>query len=115
MRSDLDIARDVTLRPIEDVASEYGFDADGLEPYGRFMAKVDHKLAAEPGAAKSRYVVVTAITPTPAGEGKTVHTVGLSLALNKLGKKAACAIRQPSMGPVFGIKGGAAGGKTGEQ
>ncbi len=54
MRSDLDIARDVTLRPIQDVASEYGFDADGLEPYGRFMAKVDHKLAAEPGAAKSR-------------------------------------------------------------
>ncbi|MGD2016532.1 MAG: formate--tetrahydrofolate ligase [Planctomycetota bacterium] len=110
MRSDLEIARDVTLRPIQDVASEYGFDADQLEPYGRFMAKVDHKLADDPGAASSRYVVVTAITPTPAGEGKTVHTVGLSLALNKLGKKAACAIRQPSMGPVFGIKGGAAGG-----
>lgn len=110
MRSDLEIARDVPLRPIQDVASEYGFDADQLEPYGRFMAKVDHKLAAAPGKARSKYVVVTAITPTPAGEGKTVHTVGLSLALNKLGKKAACAIRQPSMGPVFGIKGGAAGG-----
>ena len=110
MRSDLDIARDVTLRPIQDVASEYGFDADELEPYGRYMAKVNHKLAGDPGDSKSRYVVVTAITPTPAGEGKTVHTVGLSLALNKLGKKAACAIRQPSMGPVFGIKGGAAGG-----
>ena len=76
------------------------------------MAKVDHRLAEANGggAARSKYVVVTAITPTPAGEGKTVHTVGLSLALNKIGKKAACAIRQPSMGPVFGIKGGAAGG-----
>lgn len=79
------------------------------------MAKVDHKLADESGrregdGPKAKYVVVTAITPTPAGEGKTVHTVGLSLALNKIGKKAACAIRQPSMGPVFGIKGGAAGG-----
>lgn len=115
MRSDLDIARDVALRPIQDVAADYGFPADSLEPYGRYMAKVDHRLGAEAGrrkgdAPKAKYVVVTAITPTPAGEGKTVHTVGLSLALNRIGKKAACAIRQPSMGPVFGIKGGAAGG-----
>ena len=118
MRSDLDIARDVKLRPILDLAAEYGIPADALEPYGRYMAKVDHRLAGDgegggrraDDAARAKYIMVTAITPTPAGEGKTVHTVGLSLALNKIGKRAACAIRQPSMGPVFGIKGGAAGG-----
>lgn len=112
MRSDLEIARDVALKPIQDVAADYGISEGALEPYGKHMAKVDHRLAEADGggAARSKYVVVTAITPTPAGEGKTVHTVGLSLALNKIGKKAACAIRQPSMGPVFGIKGGAAGG-----
>ncbi len=112
MRSDLEIARDVALMPIQDVAADYGISDDALEPYGKHMAKVDHRLAEANGggAARSKYVVVTAITPTPAGEGKTVHTVGLSLALNTIGKKAACAIRQPSMGPVFGIKGGAAGG-----
>ena len=111
MRSDLDIARDIKLQPIGQVATAYGIPEDSLDPYGKFMAKIDHRLGAksgEPGIGK--YVMVTAITPTPAGEGKTVHTVGLSLALNKIGKKAACAIRQPSMGPVFGIKGGAAGG-----
>ncbi len=113
MRSDLEIARDVALRPIGEVAGQYGIPEAALEPYGRYMAKVDHRLAdggsgQEP--AQGKYVMVTAITPTPAGEGKTVHTVGLSLALNFIGKKAACAIRQPSMGPVFGIKGGAAGG-----
>ncbi|MEM9802671.1 MAG: formate--tetrahydrofolate ligase [Planctomycetota bacterium] len=110
MRSDLDIARDVDLRPIEDVADDYGIPSERLEPYGRFMAKVDHELGADAASQRAKYVVVTAITPTPAGEGKTVHTVGLSLALNHLGHRAACAIRQPSMGPVFGIKGGAAGG-----
>ena len=111
MRSDLEIARETELRPIQEIAARYDIPEDALEPYGRHMAKVDHRLGKEgeprPG---SKYVMVTAITPTPAGEGKTVHTVGLSLALNKLGKRAACAIRQPSMGPVFGIKGGAAGG-----
>ncbi|MEL6905298.1 MAG: formate--tetrahydrofolate ligase [Planctomycetota bacterium] len=111
MRSDLDIARDTALRPISEIAARYDIPEDALEPYGRYMAKVDHRLGrrGEPRPGQ-KYVVVTAITPTPAGEGKTVHTVGLSLALNKLGKRAACAIRQPSMGPVFGIKGGAAGG-----
>ncbi|QDV04602.1 Formate--tetrahydrofolate ligase [Planctomycetes bacterium Poly30] len=111
MRSDLEIARDIQLRPIGEIASAYGIPDDALEPYGRYMAKVDHRLGTKAeGPARGKYVMVTAITPTPAGEGKTVHTVGLSLALNKIGKKAACAIRQPSMGPVFGIKGGAAGG-----
>ncbi|MEM1449252.1 MAG: formate--tetrahydrofolate ligase [Planctomycetota bacterium] len=115
MRSDLEIARDVELRPIADVASDYDIPAVHLEPYGRHMAKVDHRLGSDPAvgteaAGGAKYVVVSAITPTPAGEGKTVHTVGLSLALNRLGHRSACAIRQPSMGPVFGIKGGAAGG-----
>lgn len=111
MRSDLDIARDIELQPISQLAAAYGIPDEALEPYGRYMAKLDHRLGKKTdGAPRGKYIMVTAITPTPAGEGKTVHTVGLSLALNKIGKKAACAIRQPSMGPVFGIKGGAAGG-----
>ena len=110
MRSDLEIARDTALRPIQDIAADYGIPAAALRPYGHPMAKVDHRLADGPPRAGSKLILVTAVTPTPAGEGKTVHTVGLSLALNKLGKRAVCTIRQPSMGPVFGIKGGAAGG-----
>jgi formate--tetrahydrofolate ligase len=110
MRTDLEIARETQLRPIQDVAADYGIPASALRPYGHHMAKVDHRLADGPAAKNAKLVVVTAVTPTPAGEGKTVHTVGLSLALNKLGKHAVCTIRQPSMGPVFGIKGGAAGG-----
>lgn len=109
MLSDLEIARSIPLDPLEDVAARYGIGPADLEPYGRTKAKIDHRLG-ERGEARARYVLVTAITPTPAGEGKTVHTIGVSLALNRLGKKAVCAIRQPSMGPVFGIKGGAAGG-----
>lgn len=108
MQSDLDIARSIPLRPLSDLAQEWGLDPTRLEPHGRWMAKVDHRLGANPGNA--RLVLVTAITPTPAGEGKTVHTIGLSLALNRIGRRAAATIRQPSMGPVFGIKGGAAGG-----
>ncbi|MEZ6014312.1 MAG: formate--tetrahydrofolate ligase [Planctomycetota bacterium] len=110
MRTDLEIARDTTLRPIQDVAADYGIPAAALRPYGHHMAKVDHRIADGPAAKNAKLILVTAVTPTPAGEGKTVHTVGLSLALNKLGKRAVCTIRQPSMGPVFGIKGGAAGG-----
>jgi len=110
MRTDLEIARDTPLRPIQDVAATYGLPADALRPYGHHMAKVDHRLASGPAAKSSKLILVTAVTPTPAGEGKTVHTVGLSLALNHIGKRAICTIRQPSMGPVFGIKGGAAGG-----
>jgi len=110
MRTDLEIARETHLRPIQDVAADYGIPASALRPYGHHMAKVDHRLADGPAAKNAKLILVTAVTPTPAGEGKTVHTVGLSLALNKLGKRAVCTIRQPSMGPVFGIKGGAAGG-----
>jgi formate--tetrahydrofolate ligase len=110
--SDLDIARSVTPRPIVDVAHDLGIRDDELEPYGSTKAKVS--LAAitrlEAENPRGRYVVVTAITPTPLGEGKTTTTVGLTQGLNRIGRRAAVAIRQPSLGPVFGIKGGAAGG-----
>jgi formate--tetrahydrofolate ligase len=110
--SDLDIARSVTPRPIVDVAAELGLAADDLELYGPTKAKVTleaiRRLEAE--RPRGKYVVVTAITPTPLGEGKSTTTVGLAQGLNKIGKRASVNIRQPSLGPVFGIKGGAAGG-----
>jgi len=110
--SDLEIARSVTPRPIADVARELGLTNDEIEPYGRTKAKVTlgaiRRLEAE--RPRGKYVVVTAITPTPLGEGKSTTTVGLAQGLNHIGHKAAVCIRQPSLGPVFGIKGGAAGG-----
>jgi formate--tetrahydrofolate ligase len=110
--TDLDIARSVTPRPIDEVAAELGLRPDEIERYGTTKAKVT--LAGlervERENPRGRYVVVTAITPTPLGEGKTTTTVGLAQGLNRLGHRAAVAIRQPSLGPVFGIKGGAAGG-----
>ncbi len=112
VRSDLDIARSVTPRPIVDVARELGLHDDEIEPYGATKAKVSlegiRRLEAE--RPRGRYVLVTAITPTPLGEGKTTTTIGLAQGLQRIGKRAAVAIRQPSLGPVFGIKGGAAGG-----
>ncbi len=110
--SDLEIARSVTPRPITDVASELGLRDDDIEPYGRTKAKVtlDAIRRLESERPRGRYVLVTAITPTPLGEGKTTTTIGLTQGLNRIGVKAAVAIRQPSLGPVFGIKGGAAGG-----
>ncbi len=109
--NDLAIARSIPLRPLTEVARVMGLTADDLEPYGHTKAKVKLELLQQPATRKpGKYVVVTAITPTPLGEGKTVHTVGISQALNRIGKRACCVIRQPSMGPVFGIKGGAAGG-----
>ncbi len=109
--NDLAIARSIPLRPLSEVARIMGLGPDDLEPYGHTKAKVKLDLLKQPSHRKpAKYVVVTAITPTPLGEGKTVHTVGISQALNRIGKRACCVIRQPSMGPVFGIKGGAAGG-----
>ncbi|MFN5343656.1 MAG: formate--tetrahydrofolate ligase, partial [Roseiflexaceae bacterium] len=108
MQTDLEIAQAATLRPITDIASGLGIESAYVEQYGRHMAKID--TAAIHGARKARYVVVTAITPTPLGEGKTTTTIGLGQALSKRGHRAVVAIRQPSMGPTFGIKGGAAGG-----
>ena len=110
--SDLEIARGVTPKPIGEVAAALGFHDDEVEPYGRTKAKLSiggiERL--EKSGARGKYVVVTAISPTPLGEGKTTTTVGLAQGLNKIGHRAAVAIRQPSLGPVFGIKGGAAGG-----
>ena len=102
--------RDPSLRPIAEVAEDAGFDPAAVLSYGRHKAKVDHRLGVGNGPAQSKFVLVTAITPTPAGEGKTVTTIGLSMALNRIGKKTIATIRQPSMGPVFGVKGGGAGG-----
>ncbi len=110
--SDLSIARSVTPRPIADVARELGLRDEEIEPYGRTKAKItlDAIRRLETENARGKYVVVTAITPTPLGEGKSTTTVGLAQGLNRIGRKAAVCIRQPSLGPVFGIKGGAAGG-----
>ena len=109
--SDLDIARSALLKPLDDVAHELGIGPHLLEPYGESVVKI--KLAAIDALADrpaAKYVVVTAITPTPLGEGKTTTTVGLGQGFRHIGKRATIAIRQPSMGPTFGIKGGAAGG-----
>ena len=109
--SDLDIARAASLKPLDDIAAEMGLPARHLEPYGRDVMKISldaiDDLADQPTA---KYVVVSAITPTPLGEGKTTTTVGLGQGFKHIGKRATVAIRQPSMGPTFGIKGGAAGG-----
>ena len=109
--SDLDISRATALKPLEDVAAQLGLGPHLLEPYGHSVAKVSleaiDELADRPQA---KYVVVSAITPTPLGEGKTTTTVGLGQALRHLGRTSVVAVRQPSMGPTFGIKGGAAGG-----
>jgi formate--tetrahydrofolate ligase len=109
--SDLDIAHAATLRPLVDVGSDLGLTEDQLEPWGRDVAKIDLTALDKPVQAhRAKYVVVTAITPTPLGEGKTTTSVGLAQALGRVGKRAVVALRQPSMGPTFGIKGGAAGG-----
>lgn len=108
--TDLDIARSVTPLPIADIAAKRGIAADLLEPYGRFKAKLPHSLLPAPGAPMGKLILVSAISPTPAGEGKTTMTIGLTDALNRIGRRAGAALREPSLGPVFGIKGGATGG-----
>lgn len=109
--SDLEIARTADLRPLPDVAADLGIGEHLLEPYGRGVAKVSLDAVAElDDRPRGRYVLVSAVTPTPLGEGKTTTTVGLGQAMGRTGRNSAVAIRQPSMGPTFGIKGGAAGG-----
>jgi formate--tetrahydrofolate ligase len=111
MKSDLEIAQAATLRPITDVAADVGIDGDYLELYGDYKAKVSlDVLEGLTDRPQGKYIDVTAVNPTPLGEGKTVTTVGLGQALRHIGKNAMTCIRQPSLGPVFGIKGGAAGG-----
>ena len=109
--SDLEIAQAASLAPLTDIAAQLGLDSEVLEPYGRHVAKVD--LAVMPSVEQrpaGKYVVVTAITPTPLGEGKTTTSVGLAQAMKHISRRGLLALRQPSMGPTFGIKGGAAGG-----
>ncbi|HTE47676.1 MAG TPA: formate--tetrahydrofolate ligase [Gemmatimonadaceae bacterium] len=106
--SDIEIAQRVKMRPIEDVAAELGLERDELDFYGKYKAKIPLDIAQRP--IRGRLIVVTATNPTPAGEGKSTVSVGLAQALRRMGKRVALCIREPSLGPVFGVKGGAAGG-----
>ncbi len=111
VKTDIEIARAATMKPIREIASELGIPEDALQPYGRFKAKIGSDFRAGlDGRPEGKLILVTAMTPTPAGEGKTTTTVGLGDGLNWIGKKAMICLREPSLGPCFGIKGGAAGG-----
>ena len=110
MKSDIEIARGIRMKNITEVAAETGIPGDMIEQYGHYMAKVPESLADDEQVRKHRLVLVTAITATKAGIGKTTVSVGLALGLNRIGRKAIVALREPSLGPCFGLKGGAAGG-----
>ena len=110
MKSDVEIAREAKLRPITEIAAALGIDADTIEPYGRYKAKLTRESLAGAHGKPGKLILVTAINPTPAGEGKTTTSVGLADALHRQGKKTIVALREPSLGPCFGMKGGAAGG-----
>ena len=111
MKSDLEIAHEVTLKPIALVAKNYGISEENLELYGKYKAKLSQSFcSAQEGKQKGKLILVTATNPTPLGEGKTTVSIGLYDALNRLGKKSIVALREPSLGPCFGVKGGAAGG-----
>lgn len=111
MKTDIEIAKEAKMLPITEIAAGLGIEPDELELYGKYKAKInDNFLRRTSGRKNGKLVLVTAINPTPAGEGKTTTSVGLGMAMNKIGKNAIIALREPSLGPVFGIKGGAAGG-----
>ena len=110
MKTDIQIARETPLKKIKDVAESFGIDRSSIHHYGSYMAKVPASLLDQEKIAKSNLILVTAITPTKTGVGKTTVSIGLALGLNRIGKKAIVALREPSLGPVFGMKGGAAGG-----
>lgn len=110
MKTDIEIARECKLSNIGEIAKYIRIPVEELEMYGKYIAKVPNRLIDEERVVKSNLILVTAITPTKAGIGKTTVSIGLALGLNKLGKKAVCALREPSLGPCFGVKGGAAGG-----
>ncbi len=109
-KSDIEIAQETVMSPITEVAKTAGIDEKYLEQYGKYKAKIDYNMLKETDAKDGKLVLVTAISPTPAGEGKTTTTVGLADGMRKIGKNVCVALREPSLGPVFGIKGGAAGG-----
>jgi len=108
--SDIEIAQSIEMRPISEIAARAGVDDKYVEQYGKYKAKIDLSLLKENQSPEGKLILVTAITPTPAGEGKTTTTIGLADGLSKIGKNVMVALREPSLGPVFGIKGGAAGG-----
>ena len=110
MKTDIEIARETSLKKIEDIASNIGVPTDEINNYGKYIAKLPLSLIDEDKIKKSNLILVTAITPTKAGIGKTTVSIGLSLGLNRIGEKAIVALREPSLGPCFGMKGGAAGG-----
>ena len=109
-KSDIEIAQECTMQPITAIAEKAGIDDKYLEQYGKYKAKIDYNLLKDTNAEDGKLILVTAINPTPAGEGKTTTSVGLVDGLSRIGKKAMVALREPSLGPVFGVKGGAAGG-----
>lgn len=110
MKSDIEIAQAAKLKPIKEIAAKLRINEDDLELYGKYKAKIPLTLIDEDKIKKSKLILVTAMTPTPAGEGKTTVSIGLTEGMNKIGKKTTVVLREPSLGPVFGIKGGAAGG-----
>lgn len=110
MKTDIEIAQSADILPVTEVAKKLGLKENDLELYGKYKAKLPLSLIDEDKASKAKLILVTAITPTPAGEGKTTTSIGLAQAMNLLGKRATVVLREPSLGPVFGIKGGAAGG-----
>ncbi len=110
MKTDIEIAQSAIMKPITEIAAVAGVDEKYLEQYGKYKAKVDYALLADDPRPDGKLILVTAITPTPAGEGKTTTTIGLADGMRKIGKNAVVALREPSLGPVFGVKGGAAGG-----
>ena len=110
MRTDIEIAQSTPIKEITEIAKVAGIDSKYLEQYGRYKAKIDYTIFNELNADDGKLILVTAITPTPAGEGKTTTTIGLADGLRKIGKNSIVALREPSLGPVFGVKGGAAGG-----
>lgn len=110
MLSDSDVAKQAKMKPIEDIARKLGIGVEHLEKFGKYKAKVSPDAVKSGGGRKGKLIMVTAMTPTPAGEGKTTTSIGLADALSRLGKKSVVALREPSLGPVFGMKGGATGG-----
>ena len=110
MKTDIEIAQEAALLKINEIAAQCGVDEKYIEQYGSYKAKIDYKLLKETAKPDGKLILVTAITPTPAGEGKTTTTVGLADGMRRIGKNAVVALREPSLGPVFGVKGGAAGG-----